>query len=166
MDIRRALCLVSGALLLCPAAASAGHGKLPGRPGGPRPAKGGYAQTEYGLTCAWGRSGGGSVSCAKADGSGLVVVVSRNFAQVTDAARSVLFSSPQPRRGRGKGRPLTPGVTFAHSQNGLVCEWSTANGGAVICGTSDRRGLAVGVWSTVAVVIDATSKVVYIGKQP
>jgi hypothetical protein len=172
VDIRRALCLVSGVLLLCPAAAWAGHGKPPGTPGGSKPAKpakptkGGFAETQYGLTCTWTKSGGGSVTCGKADGSGLVVSVSRKIAQVTGDDGTVLFTSAQPKHVRGKGRPLTPGVTFSHSQSGLVCEWSTANGGAVICGTTDRRGLAVGVWSSVAVVIDATSKVVYIGKQP
>ena len=166
VDLRRALCLVSGVLLLCPAAAWAGHGKPPGRPGGPKSAKGGYAETEYGLTCTWSRSGGGSVTCGKADGSGLLVVVSRKLVQVTGPDGTVLFSSPQPKRSRGKRPPATAGVTFTHSGSGLVCEWSTANGGAVLCGTTDRRGYAVGVWSTVAVVIDATSKVVYIGKQP
>jgi hypothetical protein len=166
VDIRRALCLVSGVVLLCPAAAWAGHGKPPGKPDGPSPAKGGFAETQYGLTCTWSKPGGGSVSCGNADGSGLVVTVSKKLAQVTGADGTVLFSSPQPMRGRGKGRPPAPGVTFTRSQSGLVCEWSAANGGAVLCGTTDRRGYAVGVWSTVAVVIDATSKVVYIGKQP
>jgi hypothetical protein len=166
VDIRRALCLVSGVLLLCPAAAWAGHGKPPGKPAGPRPTKGAFAETQYGLTCTWSRSGGGSVSCGNADGSGLLVAVSRKLVQVTGVDGGVLFSSPQPNHSRGKGRPPTTGVTFTHAQNGIVCEWSTANGGAVLCGTTDRRGYAVGVWSTVAVVIDATSKVVYIGKQP
>jgi hypothetical protein len=166
VDIRRVVCLVSGVLLLWPAAASAGHGKPPGKPGPPGPAKGGYAETQYGLTCTWSKAGGGSVSCANADGTGLSVQVSRKLAQVAGVDGMVLFSSPQPKHLRGKGRPPSAGVTFRHSQSGLVCEWSTANGGAVLCGGADRRGYAVGVWSTVAVVIDATSKVVYIGKQP
>jgi len=162
---RRALCLVSGILLLSPGAASAGHGKPPGKPGPGKPT-GGYAETHDGIGCTWSKTGGGTVSCGKVDGSGLVVVVSRKLAQVTGADGTVLFSSPQPKHARGKGRPPTPGLTARHVQSGLVCEWSSANGGAVLCGTTDRRGYAVGVWSTVAVVIDATSKVVYIGKQP
>ena len=123
-------------------------------------------ESHYGLACTWSKGGGGSVSCGKADGSGLVVAVSRKLAQVTGADGTVLFTSAQPKHVRGKGRPTTAGITFRHSESGLVCEWSTANGGAVLCGTNDRRGFAVGVWNTVAVVIDATSKVVYIGKQP
>jgi hypothetical protein len=160
VDIRRALCFVSGVVLLCPAAASAGHGHGPGRP------KGGYLETHYGLTCTWSKGGGGSVSCAKADGTGLAVQVSRKLAQVTANDGTVLFSSTQPKHSRGRGRPPTGGITFRHTQSGLLCEWSTANGGAVLCGSADRRGFAVGVWSTVAVVIDVSSKVVYIGKQP
>jgi hypothetical protein len=170
---RRALYLGSGVLLLCPGAAFAGHGKPPGKPEpptatAPAPVKpsGGYAETHYGLTCTWSKTGGGSVSCGKTDGTGLVVAVSKKLAQVTGEDGSVLFSGPQPKHSRGKGRPPSAGVTFRHSQRGLVCEWRTANGGAVLCGTTDRRGYAVGVWSTVAVVIDATGKVVYIGKQP
>jgi len=166
MDIRHALCLVSGVLLLCPAAASAGHGKPPGTPGGPKPAKNGDTETRYGLTCTWSRAAGASVSCGKADGSGLVVDLSRAAAQVTGADGTILFSTPQPKHVRGKGRPPTAGVTFRYSRRGLACDWSTANGGAVLCGTADRRGYAVGVWNTVAVVIDPASKVVFIGKQP
>jgi hypothetical protein len=165
VDIRRALCLVSGVLLLCPGAAFAGHDKPPGKHGPSKP-RGGYAESHYGLTCTWSKGGGGSVSCGNADGSGLAVAVSSKLARVTGADGTVLFSSAQPKHGRGKGRPPGTGVTFRHAQSGLVCEWSTANGGAVLCGGTDRRGFAVGVWSTVAVVIDATSKVVYIGKQP
>jgi len=165
MNSRRALCLVWGVLLLCPGAALAGHGKPPGTPGRGKPS-GGYAETHYGLACTWSKGGGGSVSCGNSDGSGLAVTVSRKLAQVAGADGSILFSSPQPTHVRGKGRPPSSGVVFRHSQSGLVCEWSTANGGAVLCGTNDRRGLAVGVWSTVAVVIDASSKVVYFGKQP
>jgi hypothetical protein len=155
-------------LLLCPGAAFAGHGKPPGKPSAPdKPqAAGAYAETHYALTCTWSKTGGGSVSCGKADGSGLVVVVSRKAAQVAGADGTVLFTRAQPTRARGRARPPGAGVTFRHSANGLLCEWSTANGGAVLCGTADRRGYAVGVWSTVAVVIDAASKVVYIGKQP
>lgn len=166
MNIRRALCLVSGVLLLCPGAAFAGRGKPPGYPHDRgKPAAAGYSETHYGLTCTWSK-GGEFVSCAKADGTGLAVQVSRKLVQVTGPGGTILFSSLQPKHTRGRGRPATAGVTFKHSQSGLVCEWSTANGGAVLCGTSDRRGYAAGVWSSVAVVIDASSKVVYIGKQP
>lgn len=165
MNIRRSLCLAAGVLALSPGSAFAGHGKPPGTPRG-KPDRGAYAETHYGLTCTWGRGSGGSVSCVKADATGLTVQVSRKLAQVTSADGSVLFASAQPKHSRGRGRPPGVGVTFRHVQSGLVCEWSTANGGAVLCGTNDRRGYAVGVWSTVAVVIDAASKVVYIGKQP
>jgi hypothetical protein len=164
VNIRRSLCLAAGVLVLCPGAASAGHGKPPGKPG-PARQTGVYAETHYGFTCTWNK-GGGSVSCGRADASGLSVVVSRKIAEVAGADGTILFSRPQPRHARGRGRPPSAGATFTHSQGKLVCEWSTANGGAVLCGGADRRGYAVGVWSTVAVVIDASSKVVYIGKQP
>ena len=166
MDIRRLLCLAAGALVLCPGAAWAGHGRPPGTPGPTGPPRGGYTETHYGLTCTWSRGGGGSVSCAKADGTGLAVLVSRKLARVSGPDGTVLFSNAQPTHARGTGRPPSAGVTDTWTQSRLVCEWSTANGGAVLCGTSDRRGYAVGVWSTVAVVIDASSRVVYIGKQP
>lgn len=164
------ICLL--ALLSGTAAAAHGPPTKPGKPGGDgRPANGGsephtYSEAHNGFTCRWGSSGAPSVTCGRSDGTGLRVTVSRTLVQVAGPTGPTLFSRAQPRRRRGPARQRGKGVAFTHVQDGLACEWRTADGGGVLCGAADRRGYAAGVLPTVATVLDGAGSIVYLGKQP
>jgi hypothetical protein len=123
-------------------------------------------ESQGGYTCTWASAGGGSVTCVRSGGVGLRIVVSRKVVQVRAAAGAVLFSRRQPGHAHGPVRERPAGVVFSHSEDGLLCEWSSRSGGAVFCGTADRRGYAAGVLATVATVLSSSGGIVYIGKQP
>ncbi len=151
-----ALSLVAGA----PPHPGHGHGHADGHR--PQTSSVGYG----GFTCTWSKSGGGAVACGKSTGAGLRILVSRKLVQVRAETGAVLFSRRQARAPGGPARERPTGVVFSHSEDGLLCEWSARSGGAVFCGTADRRGYAAGVLSTVATVLSSSGGIVFIGKQP
>src|SRR5581483_1411476 len=140
-----------------------GHG---GKGHGKPPAPHSTTVTRGALSCTWASHGGGSVSCARADGSGLRIVVSGKLVQVQSPGGATLFSRRQPARPRGPAREPGTGVVFRHVEDDLLCEWTTAGGGGVFCGAADRRGYAAGLLPTVATVLSASSDIVFIRKQP
>jgi hypothetical protein len=146
----------------------AGGPPHPGHGGGKGGGRHSHSSTESqgGYTCTWASTGGGSVTCARSSGVGLRIVVSRKVVQVRTAAGVVLLSRRQPAHAHGPVRERPAGVVFSHSEDGLLCEWSSPSGGAVFCGTADRRGYTAGVLPTVATVLSSTGSIVYIGKQP
>ncbi len=167
------------ALLACVSAAAgatSGRGRHPPRPGRAAPneptapaapAGTSYSETHLGLTCVWSSDGGGSVTCAKADGTGLHVSVSQRLVTVRSARGRIVFARAQPGRSRREPAPAptTASVAFTHSDGNVLCQWSSAGGGGALCRAADGRGYTVGVLSTVAVVISDSSNIVYIGKQ-
>ena len=167
------------ALLACAGAAAAapsGRGRHPPGPGRSAPtlpttptapAGTSYSETHLGLTCVWTSAAGGSVTCAKSDGTGLHVSVSRRLVVVRSADGRIVFARAQPRRSKRATSPpgTTASVAFTHSDGNVLCQWSTAGGGGALCRASDGRGYTAGVLSTVAVVISDSSNIVFIGKQ-
>jgi len=140
------------------------HRGGPGPPGnGAR--TGAYSETHFGLTCTWSRALGSAV-CARADGTGLQVTVSRRLVTVRAQGGAVVFSRAQPRGSRRPAAPPGAGAAFSHSDGNVLCQWSSASGGSALCRAADGTGYTAGVLSTVAVVISDSSSIVFIGKQP
>lgn len=165
--------LLAGVCASAAVAAPAGHGR-PGRPDpsppaasprGPGAPAAGYSETHFGLTCTWSGGFGGYATCARADGTGLQVAVSRRLVVVRSAGGKIVFWRAQPRRSRRPPPAPTASVAYSHSDGNVACQWSTASGGGALCRAADGRGYTAGVLSTVAVVISDSSNIVFIGKQ-
>jgi hypothetical protein len=136
-----------------------------GNEGGRPAAHRAHTETHDSLTCTWAVQGGGSVTCGRANGTGLRIVVSRKLVQVRSAGGAVVFSRRQPAHARGAAREPGAGVVFRYTEGDLLCEWTTAGGGGVFCGAADRHGYAAGLLPTVATVLSGSNDIVFIRKQ-
>lgn len=125
-----------------------------------------YKVTHDHVTCAWRTELGGSSLCIKADGTGLITVVSQPVVIVELATGKIRFLRNQPEHSSGFGQLNDKRVTFTHTQNNVTCAWTAVAGGAALCNQASRHGYVAGVTQKYVMVISETNKVVYTANQP
>jgi len=123
-------------------------------------------RTYAGITCLWLASTHyGSVACQRADGAGLVGVVSHPFVAVRTAKGRIVLFKNQPTQSRGFGPVKDKRIFHSETHRGIACYWTRTGGGVALCNRADKHGYVIGVGRRLVMPLNEASKVVFVRNQ-